>query len=166
MTRQEATAFYRIHSKPVFNTALRILRNQSDAAEIMQDTLLKYLADGVRSQHPAQAAAWLRTTCIRKSIDLLRARRKEPVCLDTDSLRDEDLPEDDFDYEETRPDMEQIRRAMESLPEPYGLVLNLALIEGLSYTQMAEMTGQKEGTLRSIYARGRQKLIKLLKNHG
>ena len=61
--------------------------------------------------------------------------------------------------------MEQIRRAMETLPEPYALVLNLFLIEGLSYAQIAEMTGQKEVTLRSLCSRGKQKLIRILKSH-
>lgn len=163
MTRQEATAFYRIHSVPVYNTALRILRNESDAAEVMQDTLLKYLSGGVQSGSQAQAAAWLRTTCIRRAIDRLRARRKDPVFVDVDILPETDVPEEET--LEEMPDMDRIRRAMESLPAPYGLVLNLALVEGLSYAQIAEVTGQKEVTLRSIYARGRQKLTKILRNH-
>lgn len=165
MTRQEATAFYRIHSTPVYNTALRILQNESDAAEVMQDTLLKYLSGGIRSGSPAQASAWLRTTCIRKSIDRLRSRKKDPVFLDADELMDEDIPAADYEEGEAMPDMNVIHRAMEALPEPYALVLNLALIEGLNYTQIAEVTGQKEVTLRSICARGKQKLIKSLRNH-
>ena len=165
MTRQEATAFYRIHSKPVYNTALRILRSESDAAEVMQDTLLKYLSGGVRSGSPAQASAWLRTTCIRKAIDLLRLRKKDPVFVEAEKLMDEDIPAADFEEGEAMPDMSAIRRAMEALPDPYSLVLNLSLIEGLSYAQIAEVTGQKEVTLRSICARGKQKLIKSLRNH-
>ena len=163
MTRQEATAFYRIHSTPVYNTALRILQDPSDAAEVMQDTLLKYLSGGVRSQSPAQASAWLRTTCIRKAIDRLRARRKDPVFVDVDILPETDAPEEEM--LEEMPDMDRIRRAMELLPSPYGLVLNLSLIEDLSYAQIAEVTGQKEVTLRSICSRGKQKLIKLLRSH-
>ena len=57
----------------------------------------------------------------------------------------------------------QIRAAMEQLPEPYRLVLNLVLIEGLDYGEIAEMTGRKETTLRSLYSRGRNKLTVLLK---
>lgn len=163
MTRQEATEFYRMHSKAVYNTALRILRDPSEAAEVMQDTLLRYLTAGLRSANPAQAAAWLRTTCIRKAIDLLRLRRKDPVFVDVESLAEEEetLAEERVE----RPSMEQIRRAMETLPEPYSLVLNLFLIEGLSYAQIAEMTGQKEVTLRSLCSRGKQKLIRILKSH-
>ena len=166
MTRQEATAFYRIHSQPVYNTALRILQNPSEAAEVMQDTLLKYLSAGVRSASDAQAAAWLRTTCVRKAIDLLRLRRKEPVFVDVQDLAEEEALAEDFAPGSPMPQMEQIRRAMASLPQPYALVLNLSLVEGLSYAQIAKMTGQKEVTLRSICSRGKLKLVKILKANG
>ena len=52
---------------------------------------------------------------------------------------------------------------MERLPEPYGLILDLVLIEGLDYGEIAEMTGRKETTLRSLFSRGRNKLTGLLK---
>ena len=160
MTRQEATTFYRTHSRAVYNTALRILGNEADAAEVMQDTLLKYLSGGVRSGSEAQASAWLRTTCIHKSIDRLRATKKYPAFVNADDLMD--VPEEEsMDL----PSIEQVHLAMKSLPEPYAFILNLVLIEGLSYKQITEITGQKEATLRSIYARGRQKLMKTLRNH-
>ena len=53
--------------------------------------------------------------------------------------------------------------AMERLPHPYSLILDLILIEGMDYAGIARMTGQKEATLRSWYSRGRAKLIKELK---
>ena len=51
---------------------------------------------------------------------------------------------------------------MDALPEPYRLILNLVLIEGLDYAEIAGMTDRKETTLRSLYSRGRCKLMKLL----
>ena len=56
----------------------------------------------------------------------------------------------------------QIRAAMERLPEPYRLVLNLVLIEGLDYREIAGLTGQKETTLRSLFSRGKNKLTLIL----
>jgi len=162
MTRQEAAQFYRIHSRALYNTALRILHDSAQAEEVMQDTLLKYISKGVRSETPAQAAAWLRTTCIRRSIDLVRARRKDPVFLALDS-EDGSLADESPLEKEDVPDILQIKKAMEELPFPYGLVLDLVLIEGLGYPEVARLTGQKETTLRSIYARGRQKLAGKLK---
>ena len=55
------------------------------------------------------------------------------------------------------------REAMERLPHPYGLILDLVLIEGMDYAGISRLTGQKETTLRSWYSRGRAKLVKELK---
>ena len=160
MTRQEAAQFYRKHSQPLYNAALRILRNRADAEEVMQDTLLKYLSLGVRSASDAQAAAWLRTTCVRRSIDLLRARKKDLVFEDVEAAVD---VEEETDLA-VIPPLAVIRKAMDEMPPPYGLVLNLVLTEGLSYAEIAKMTGQKENTLRSVYARGKARLAAKLKN--
>ena len=159
MTRQEATEFYRSHSKAVYNTALRIVRDPEEAEEIMQDTFMKFFTKGVSELSEARKAAWLRTTCIRMGIDLLR-RRKKGLELVVDRMPDE--AEEEADLPEGI-DVMRIRSAMERLPRPYSHILDLILIEGMDYAGIARMTGQKEATLRSWYSRGRAKLIKELK---
>jgi len=105
-------------------------------------------------------SAWLARTCIRASIDRLRKRKREEAFL-ADFARDAD-PEEDVTLQREWPDVMQIRAAMDRMPEPYRLVLNLVLIEGLDYGEIADLTGRKETTLRSIFARGRNKLTTIL----
>ena len=159
MTRQEATEFYRSHSKAVYNTALRIVRDPEEAEEIMQDTFMKYFTKGVPGLSEARKAAWLRTTCIRMGIDFLR-RRKKGLELFVERIPDE--AEEEEELPESI-DVMRIRTAMERLPHPYSHILDLILIEGMDYAGIARLTGQKEATLRSWYSRGRAKLIKELK---
>ena len=159
MTRQEATEFYRSHSKAVYNTALRIVRDPEEAEEIMQDTFMKFFTKGIPGLSEAKEAAWLRTACIRTGIDFLR-RRKKGLELFSDRMPDQ--AEEEEDLPESM-DIMHIRAAMERLPHPYSLILDLILIEGMDYAGIARMTGQKEATLRSWYSRGRAKLIKELK---
>ena len=161
MTRQEATEFYRTHSRALYNTALRIVRDPAEAEEIMQDTLMRYIQRDVRSASAAQASSWLRTTCIRMGIDALRRRKKVLSAM-------ESLPFDETDGEDELPetvDIPRIRNAMDRLPHPYGLILDLVLIEGMDYAGISRLTGQKETTLRSWYSRGRAKLVKELKSN-
>lgn len=165
MTRQEATDFYRTHSRALYNTALRIVRDPAEAEEIMQDSLMRYIQKGVRSASDAQAASWLRTTCVRMSIDTLRRRKKGlDTFLDMPVEKVEGVADESAGFEGT-PDMAKIRRIMEGLPHPYALILDLVLIEGMDYAGIARLTGQKETTLRSWYSRGRTKLIKELKKN-
>lgn len=158
MTRQEITEFYKEHHGRLYNIAWRILRDSDDAEEVMQDTILKYVTGSVSLRGP-QESAWLARTCIRASIDRLRERHRRDVFLE------EYAQEADEKVEEVPTSaltMEKVRSAMENLAEPYRLVLDLVLIEGLDYEEISGITGKKEVTLRSIYSRGKEKLKKLL----
>ncbi len=161
MTRQEITEFYRKHSKRLFNISLRILKDSDEAEEVMQDTVLKFVSSNGKFGSEAQVSAWLARTCIRASIDRLRSRQRREAFLE-DYAREEE-PVETEELQGALPDVMQIRAAMDRLPDPYRLVLNLVLIEGMDYGEIAEMTGRKETTLRSLYARGRNKLTGLLK---
>ena len=163
MTRQEITEFYQEHHRRLYNISLRILRDPDEAEEVMQDTILKFISAIATFSSSAQISAWLARTCIRASIDRLRRRQRRDAFLE-DYARDVEVAGDspavpaDEDYS-----IEQVRSAMDALPEPYRLILDLVLIEGLDYGEIAGLTGRKETTLRSLYARGRHKLIDLLR---
>lgn len=162
MTRQEISEFYREHHRRLYNISLRILRDSGEAEEVMQDTLLKYLSAPDGFDSPARVSAWLARTCIRASIDRLRRRQRRNLFLKDYALQEETLsPEEEPDR--ALPDITQVRKAMDALPEPYRLILDLVLVEGLDYGEIARLTGRKETTLRSLYSRGRCKLIEMLK---
>ena len=162
MTRQEITEFYQEHHRRLYNISLRILRDSDEAEEVMQDTILKFVTAQGSFSSPEQVSAWLARTCIRASIDRLRRRERREAFLEeygreeSNSGLDPESP--------ALPSVSQVKAAMERLPEPYGLILDLVLIEGLDYGEIADLTGKKETTLRSLYSRGRSKLIDML-NH-
>ena len=162
MTRQEITEFYRKHHNRLYNISLRILKDSDEAEEVMQDTILKFVSSDGKFGSEAQVSAWLARTCIRASIDRLRSRKREEAFLAEYALQEETEEPAGEQLRGPVPDVMQIRAAMERLPEPYRLVLNLVLIEGLDYREIAGLTGQKETTLRSLFARGRNKLTSVL----
>ena len=171
MTRQEITQFYQEHHGRLYNIALRILHDSGEAEEAMQDTILKYVSGGQKFDSAAQISAWLARTCIHDAIDRLRKRQRRDAFLEDYALEAGDSPVEPANdggnvpanAGGALPDIGRVKAAMEALPEPYRLVLNLVLIEGLDYAEIAAYTGQKETTLRSLYSRGRNKLVELLK---
>lgn len=168
MTRQEITQFYQEHHGRLYNIALRILHDSGEAEEAMQDTILKYVSAEQQFDSAAQISAWLARTCIHDAIDRLRKRQRRDAFLEDYALEEspdvlrqtQEPPANDG---KALPDIGRIKAAMDALPEPYRLVLSLVLIEGLDYAEIAACTGQKETTLRSLYSRGRNKLVELLK---
>jgi len=163
MTRQEITEFYQEHHRRLYNISLRILRDSDEAEEVMQDTILKFVTAPGNFSSPEQVSAWLARTCIHASIDRLRRRERREAFLEEYGREESMDSHSGLDPEShALPSVSQIKAAMERLPEPYGLILDLVLIEGLDYGEIADLTGKKETTLRSLYSRGRGKLIEML----
>jgi RNA polymerase sigma factor (sigma-70 family) len=161
MTREESITFYKAHAQRLYNISLRILRDSAQAEEIMQDTILKFITSGVSTTDERQAGAWLTKVCIRKSIDALRKRKREKLFLDeyaseAESSTDESLPESGITPA-------AVRKAMDGLPEGSKLILNLVLIEGLDYKEISDLTGEREGTLRTQFSRAKARLAVILK---
>ena len=169
MTRQEITEFYREHHRRLYNISLRILRDSDEAEEVMQDTILKFVSSEGTFSSSAQVSAWLARTCIRASIDRLRRRHREEAFLEDYAIAEGDSPAvpepvEGQPTDDETPSISRVRETMDRMPEPYRLVLYLVLIEGLDYGEIAEMTGRKQTTLRSIYSRGLDKLREMLRS--
>jgi RNA polymerase sigma-70 factor (ECF subfamily) len=62
----------------------------------------------------------------------------------------------------TKEEVKRVREALETMKDPYRLVLTLSLFEGMDYQEIAQITGQKEVTIRSQFCRGKATLLKIL----
>ena len=100
----------------------------------------------------------MRRVAIHTAIDYVRKRSEELELL-TDNLPD--LPEEE--EEEPLYTVEQVRQAMEKLPEGYRVVLSLYLFEGYDMEEIAQILHVKPASVRSQYLRGKRKLIEGIK---
>ena len=88
---------------------------------------------------------------------------------DYENAKKFDVPEDVFENmpeeEEEEPlyTVEQIKQAMEKLPEGYRVVLSLYLFEGYDMEEIAQILHVKPASVRSQYLRGKRKLIEGIK---
>ena len=153
---------YDDHSQRLYNISLRIVCDRFDAEEVMHDTLLQYYRMKDKSSI-TDLRKWLSSVCIRKSIDRLRARNRFRNFIEEyEDIATSDAS-GDAQEEEIVFEIERIKASLTSLPDNYRLILNLHLFEGLDYQEISQITGTKENTIRSLYMRGKQKLLTLLK---
>ena len=160
MSREESVKLYNTYARKLFNISFRILHDSGEAEEIMQDTILKYITTGPKFLSEVQTAAWLSKTCIRKSIDVLRKKKREKLFLEEYEVEVEDA----VDAKPGDLSIGNIRKAISELPEASRLVLTLILLEGLDYEEVANYTGAREGTIRVQYSRARAKLAEKLRS--
>lgn len=144
---------YRIYSQQLYYTALRITGNSFDAEEVMQDTILKWYSfpqkEGIE-----KIGSWLKSVCIRKSLDKLREKHRSKEFLE--EYREETaLPPEAKNLQYS---VEQIRKALLLLPDNFRTILSLHLFEGYDYQEIEKITGTRETTLRSLYKRAKDRL--------
>jgi RNA polymerase sigma-70 factor (ECF subfamily) len=165
--RQRDTAalrtLYDRHSSMVHGLGLRILRDPTEAEDLVQDVFLHLwrraeLFDGERGQF----VGWLVSLTRNRAIDRLRARRTRERKGDeygaevaADPAPRVADPNETAYVAELR---DAVTRALAVLPEPQRTALELAYFGGLSHSEIAEQLAAPLGTVK---ARIRQGMIRL-----
>jgi len=148
---------YQLHYRRIYNTCLRIVGNPMDAEEVMHDVFMKLFDHLGDLQDEKAFVSWSRSVAIRTSID--RVRKKKPIFEQIDNLPIADEVAD----EEMELTVEVVRRELSNLPDGYRIILTMRLFEECGFEEIAQTLQIKESTVRSQYARGREKLANMLK---
>lgn len=152
---QRATALLDQYGEHILRLAYSYLHNQSDAEDILQDTLIQYLRTAPVLESPAHEKAWLLRVAGNLSKNLLRAQGYRQA----DQLKETLVAQE-------REDLSYVWEAVKALPLPYRETVHLFYYEGYSTAQIARILDQKESTVRSRLKRGREKLKPLLEEVG
>lgn len=160
--RRAQLEFYMQFYKSVYNSCYRILGNPQESEEVMQETFLKVL-DRIENyrEDACTMERILKRMAVNRSIDIYRKRKIKFVELN-DQL---DYTEDTTATENDEIRIEAISKMMQLLPQGYRLILNLHLIEEMDYTDIASRLQLSPSTVRSQYARAKQKLTELIKKN-
>nr|WP_326126604.1 sigma-70 family RNA polymerase sigma factor [uncultured Oscillibacter sp.] len=136
----------------VLRLAYSYLHNLSDAEEVLQDTLIRFLRTAPALESAAHERAWL----LRAAANLSKNRLRYNRVRRTDELNEELAAEE-------REDLSFVWEAVRDLPVKYREVIHLFYHEGYSTAQIAGILDRKEATVRSDLRRGREKLREVLK---
>lgn len=143
---------YDICCDAVFNASYRILSNEQDAEEITHDAILKVF-DNLHKFKGSQSdfIALAKTIVINKSIDVFRKRQKSPLFIE---INETAFEVQDETYELENFSVDDIKTALNALPDGYRLTVTLHLIDEIDFKNIAKILKIKESTARSQYFRG------------
>lgn len=163
----------RAYSPRLLAVARRLVGNDEEAQDALQDALLSAARNIGSFAGDAKLSTWLHRVTVNASLMRLRTRRRRPE-MSIDSLlpifmddghqvdppaRWKELPSDGALQAEAR---DRIREAIDTLPENYRTVLVLRDIEGLDTAETAAVLGVSDNAVKTRLHRARQALRSLL----
>ena len=150
---------YRLYSRAMYNTALRMVQNPHDAEDLLQSIFVEVFSKLDSFRHESSIGAWIKRITVNKCINFLKSRRLTFQELTLNADRAEDAsPEPESPYS-----IERIHRAISDLPDGYRVVFSLYAVEGYDHEEIAHILGITEATSKSQYSRSKAKLRDILR---
>ncbi len=157
---------YNKYAKAMYNTSLRILNNVGDAEDVLQEAFTDAFRHLNDFRYNSSFGAWLKRIVINKSISLLRKRKMQWVDVELANISESRANDVTIDEEAFEFKVEEVRRAIQQLPDGYRTVVNLYLMEEIPQEEIGQMLGISHNTVRTQYHRAKQKLLTILKEGG
>jgi len=152
---------YDRHSRLVYSLALRIIRDQGEAEDIVQEVFSQAWRQAGRYEaRRGNVIAWLLNLTRSRAIDRLRGRQSRPEAA-SESLLAIDIPDLTLPVDEQlslEGRASRVRAAMKELSVLQRVAIELAFYEGLTHVEIAERLELPLGTVKT---RIRQGLLKL-----
>lgn len=158
------------HMDAVYNYALRITGNETDADDLVQETFLKAFRFFDKFEKGTNCKAWLFRILKNSFINEYRKEIKSPHKVDYEdvqnfyeNIKSEEVETQHIEYDAFNTLMDdEITKAISQLPEDFRTVIILSDIEGFTYEEIADFVDVPVGTVRSRLHRARKMLYSTL----
>ena len=156
---------YDRYAPALYGICLRYSHSDEDAKDWFQDGFIKVFENLNKLHDHESLYAWMRSIFINTALSALRpVKNNMEIQMDNDeidSMADFYPTSEQFD----RLDVNIILDAIQKLTPALRLVFNLCEIDGLSFSEAAEVAGVSESTVRANLARAKQQLSKDLEKY-
>ncbi|HWA71591.1 MAG TPA: sigma-70 family RNA polymerase sigma factor [Polyangiaceae bacterium] len=154
----------RRHAAKLTHYARRLLGDESEAEDVVQETCLRLWQRAADYSPEARVTTWLHRITHNLAVDRLRARgRFQPVS--DDEVEAEPISAPQPRELETKHRVATLETAWAELPERQAAALALVHFDGLSGSEAAQVLGVSEEAVESLLARGRRALKAHLRAH-
>jgi RNA polymerase sigma factor (sigma-70 family) len=154
------------HRDRLWAVAIRTLGDREEAADALQDAFVSAFRRADSFRGDAQFTTWMHRIVVNACLDRIRRRKARPTePLPDDEDRMEELGEQpDHDPAAAVEERSAVLDALRTLPEPQRSAIVLVDMEGYSVEEAARILGCAVGTIKSRCARGRARLLPLLRH--
>jgi RNA polymerase sigma-70 factor (ECF subfamily) len=151
----------------VYSIAMSITRDPTDAADLTQDALIRFIRAIGSYRGETKLSTWLYRLVVNLGIDRMRRRGAPPIRLDDEGVDIDVASDDPIDdvaaVAERTEEAQIVRAAVSKLPDAQRLALTLHYFEDLRYEDIADVMGVPLNTVKSHIRRGKERLAVLLR---
>ncbi len=150
---------YLQYADAMYNICLRILQHQAEAEDALQEAFIKVFNNIQQYRNESSIGSWIKQIVTNTCLNVLKKRKIIFNELD-DNV---ELSETESDNNnETDFSIDDIKKAIEELPQGYRVVFNLFTFEDYSHKQIADMLEISESTAKTQLFKAKRKLKELL----
>lgn len=151
------------HIDALYGYAMTLTRDTTEAEDLVQETYMRAARAVNRLDSMANLKGWLFVIMRNAWLNQVRHKNAGPLFVDLDSSESTGQAQDNPHIVYLRKlEREQVREAIESLPEAYREIVLLRDIEGFTYQEIATVLDCPAGTVMSRLGRARGRLRKML----
>lgn len=153
---------YNQYCDGMFAVAMRFVKDTMEAEDIVQEAFIKAFTKLDQYKAEVTFGAWLKRIVINKCIDLLKSKKQHMLQLDEVHLKVVDSSYENEWLVDDIITLEDVKDAINKLPDKYQYVVMLYLIEGYDHQEIAEILNITEVASRTQLSRGKVQLKELL----
>ncbi|MCH8895675.1 MAG: RNA polymerase sigma factor [Proteobacteria bacterium] len=157
---------YKAYAKPVYNLAIRILRDPHQAEEVMQDTFIEVIRKIGSYRGDAPVGAWIRRIAANKALMVLRSawhRLATPLEAEHERPAEDHLAMGDG---LRAVECAELERQLAQLSPVTRAVIWLYDVEGYTHKEIGTMMGKTASFSKSQLSRGHEKLRRMMADAG
>ena len=144
---------YNFYYQTMYNTSLRILKNTTEAEDVMQDSFLDAFKKIGSYSGEGNFGGWLRRIVVNNSIDALKKRTND---LSFDDVSIEVVEESENSDKEVEYRIDEIKKALGLLSEENRVIISLFLFEGYDHEEISQILNISNNASRTRFSRARK----------
>ncbi|WP_406683091.1 RNA polymerase sigma factor [Seonamhaeicola sp. MEBiC1930] len=164
-----------LFQQKVFATCISFIPNKEDAEDIAQDVFVEVYNSINKFKGESKLSTWIYRITTNKCLEFIRKRNTKKRFAFLQSISGNELPLDKTKYFteinhpgivlENKEKSEVLFKAINKLPENQRVMFTLSKVDGLSYKEIAEITGKSLSSVESVLFRSKKSLQNILKNY-
>jgi RNA polymerase sigma-70 factor (ECF subfamily) len=156
MTRKRFDEIIHSQYRKLFMIAYRIVKNKPEAEDAVQEVYLKLWTMGEKLDEYNDIEAIAVTIIKNKCIDVVRRRKFNGLAEEGPSVLSFENPVSPYDQMVIKETKEIVRKIISALSPNFRELVQLREIDGLSYEEIASITGANINSIRVSVSRARQ----------